>query len=120
MKTFIALAAAFLLYVQPAHAFTEYVPINNHAVTIAGTSAASTTPTAIGVNVIRLTCTAACYVAIAASGQAVYAATPSVTEVTSVYIPANTPEYFRIGSRSKIAVIQVSGGGTLYVTEMSK
>ena len=98
-----------------------YVAINGHQVTIGGTSAASTTPSAVGVDVLRAVCSAACYVAIAASGQAVIAYTPSVTATTSVYLPANTPEYFRIGSRSKIAVIKFAAAtGTLFVTEMSK
>ncbi len=123
MKKILSIALAFALYIPVAHAASDavpYTPINTHIVTIAGTSAATTTPTSLYVDVIRVVCTVDCYVAIAASGQGVYAATPSVSETTSVYLPANVPEYFRIGSQSKIAVIQVTSGGSLIVTEMSK
>jgi len=118
MKKLLAIAA-LLLFIQPAQA-DEYVPINNHIVSIGSASASSTTPTAVGINVLRLVCTVNCYVAIAASGEAVYAATPTVVEVTSQYLPANVPEYFRIGSRSKVAVIKVSSSGSLLITELSK
>jgi len=119
------LLALFMLMASPAFAdmgAVPYIPVTNHTVTIASSSAGSVTPTAQGIDNIRIVCTVACYVAIAASGEAVVAATPSGSggAVTSVYMPANVPEVFRIGSRSKVAVLGVSAGGTLYMTEMSK
>lgn len=126
MKTLIALAAAFMLYVQPAQA-DEFYPTKTHSATYAGSSTSITTPTSSYIDVLQITCTTACYIALASTpttgnaGMAAYAATPSATETTSVYIPANFPHFYRVGDgRIDVAVIQVSTGGTLYVTELSK
>jgi len=125
MKTFLTILAAIVLYVQPVAA-DEYYPLKTHLKAFTGTSSSLATPTSSNIDVLRISCTAACYVAFAstptagAAGMAAYAATPSASETTSIYIPADLPEYFRVSGRVDVAVIQVSAGGTLHVTEMSK
>lgn len=42
---------------------------------------------------------------------------PSSTN--GAYLPAGSPEYFTVNPGEKPAAVQVSAGGTLYVTEMS-
>jgi hypothetical protein len=56
---------------------------------------------------VRLVATAACYVD--------FGPTP-VADNTKMYLPAAVPEYFNFNSGDKISVLQVSGGGTLYIT----
>ena len=69
-----------------------------------------------GINVARLVCTAACYVAIESTGtNALFA-----SAATGVYLPANSEEYFRVSSSATIAVIGASGSGSLIVHEMSR
>ena len=43
--------------------------------------------------------------------------TPSATN--GAYVPALSPEYFTVTPGQKVSAVQVSGGGTLYVTEVS-
>lgn len=77
-------------------------------VTVSGTSTATTN--AVSSNVIRLLSTTDCHV--------VTASTPTATANDTLLI-ANIPEYFSITPGHKVAAIQSSAGGTLYVTEAS-
>ena len=72
-------------------------------VSIGATSAVSAT---VGSSVIRLVSTVACYVAIGAS--------PTATS-SSMYLPANMPEYFVVDPTDQVAVLEVSGAGTLFI-----
>ena len=42
--------------------------------------------------------------------------TPSAT--SGAYVPANSPEYFTVTPGQSVKAVQVSAGGTLYVTEL--
>jgi hypothetical protein len=59
----------------------------------------------------RVVTTSAAYISIAKS--------PTAT-ANDVYMPADTPEYFQVNAGEKVSAIQVSSGGTLHVTEMTK
>ena len=63
-----------------------------------------------GVQKVRVCASSACYIAIGVS--------PTAT-VNSIYLPANTVEYFTVGPGEKISAIQLSAGGDLHVTEIS-
>jgi hypothetical protein len=43
---------------------------------------------------------------------------PTATS-SSLYLPANVPEYFAVRESCEVAVLQVSTGGTLSVVEMN-
>ena len=45
---------------------------------------------------------------------------PIATTTSSLMLPANSPEYFRIPGNGRIAVISAGPAGTLYISEMSK
>lgn len=87
---------------------------------IIGTPAAGSIKVAVGAaslfgspptdNVVRLVSTVACFVEIGAS--AVAAAD------TSMYLAPNVPEYFHVPLGARVAVIQSSGAGFLYITPM--
>lgn len=74
-------------------------------VTVTGTSAATTNAT--GKGVVRVVCTAAAHMLMAAAPTAL---------TSSAYIPANTPEYF-LTKGTKFAFIQNAAGGTCFVSE---
>jgi hypothetical protein len=81
-------------------------PGTTQTVSIGAASAA--TAAAIGANLVRLVAaTVACYVANGPS--------PTAT-ATSMYLAPNVPEYFLISANDKIAVLQVSSAGTLFIT----
>lgn len=90
---------------------TTYFPATSQKVAISGTSAASS---AIGsyVNKVRLHSTTDCFVE--------FGSAPTAVANTSMFIGANLPEYFDIRPGHKVAVIQSSASGNLYITEMTK
>jgi hypothetical protein len=71
--------------------------------------AASVPSGALTGTLVRLVATAACHIAIGAAPTA-------VADGTSHFLPANVPEFFRITSGHKVAVIQDVGAGFLYIT----
>lgn len=79
-------------------------PANTISVTIGASHAESA---AVAGDVVRLVATAACYVA--------FGDDPEATS-DSMYMPANVPEQFQFTPGEKVSVLQVSGGGTLYIT----
>lgn len=87
-------------------------PGTTQTVAISGTSAAMSSAVAANTVVIRLVATTNCFVKIAASPTATTADMPLI---------ANVPEYFRIDENQsmKVAGIQMSAAGSLYITEMS-
>ena len=63
---------------------------------------------------IRATCTVACYIWVNSSGQSFKA-----TALTGVYLPANVPTMFSVSKGSKVNVIGTSDG-SISIVEMTK
>lgn len=61
--------------------------------------------------VVRIVVTSAAHIAIGG--------TPTAT-TSDVYMPANVAEYFLINPGEKVSAVQVSAGGNLHVTEMTR
>jgi len=83
-------------------------PGTSQSVAIGGSSTQSSA-VADTTTAVLLTATVACFIAVGAS--------PTAVANTSMYLPANVPTYVGIAGGQKVAVIQASGGGTLYMTE---
>lgn len=62
-------------------------------------------------NVVRVMATSDCFIEITTAGTAAVAD-------TGMYLVANSPEYLECDGGAKVSAIQVSTGGTLYVTPM--
>ncbi len=75
------------------------------------TSAAITNAFAESTHIIRVVASTACHIKIAK--------TPTAT-TSDPYLPADVVEYFIVNPGQKIAAVQVSDGGNLNVTEMTK
>jgi hypothetical protein len=69
----------------------------------------STQSGALTATVVRLVATQDCHVAFAANPTA-------VADGTGTFLPANVPEYFQFTSGQKIAAIQDSAPGNLFIT----
>lgn len=85
--------------------------ITNQTVSVSGTSAAVTNAFGNGTTIIRLVSTTDCYLK--------FGATPTAV-ATDMLLPANVVEYFGATPGVKIAALQRSASGVLYVTEMTK
>lgn len=74
--------------------------------------AGSTQSTAFGTTtgVVRLVATVDCFVTIGAN--------PNAVAGSSMYLPAGVPEFIAVSGGDKVAVVQSTSAGTLYVTEM--
>ncbi len=77
----------------------------------AGTTVAIAGTSTVDQNVIRVIATTDCFIEITLAGTAAVAD-------TGMYLPALVPEYFSCPASSKVSAIQVSTGGTIYVTPM--
>ena len=79
---------------------------------VAYTGTAGTISNAIsnGVQKVRVLCTTDAYVKIGSS--------PTAT-TSDAYVVGLSPEYFTCSQGEKVSAIQVSAGGTLYVTEIA-
>lgn len=75
-----------------------------------GTQGAVTTGVTTGISKVRVVVTTDAFVTTDGT-------TPSST--SGAYVPALSPEYFTVTAGQKPAAVQVSAGGTLYVTEIS-
>jgi hypothetical protein len=80
------------------------------SVAYTGTAGTITNTIGLGCQVVRLLCTTDAFVKIATS--------PTAT-TSDVYLPGLTVEYFVCSPGEKVSAIQVSAGGTLYVTEIA-
>lgn len=60
---------------------------------------------------VRIVSTTAAYIA--------FGKAPVAASTSGSYIPADSPEYFIVSPGEKVSGVQVSGAGTLYVTELS-
>lgn len=94
------------------HAIQALAPSTTQTVTISGTSAATANALSKETVVIRVLATTACFINIGTD-------TPTATTANTP-ISANIPEYFRVNGNQtiKVAGIQLSAGGSLYITEM--
>ncbi len=94
------------------HAIQALAPGVTQTVTISGTSAATANALSKDTVVVRLVATTPCFINIGTG-------TPTAN-TTHMPIAANIPEYIRVNGYEtvKVAGVQISAGGTLYVTEM--
>lgn len=81
----------------------------HQSVAFSGTAGTITNPIGAGVYKVRVVVTAAAFIRI---GNA-----PPAT-ASDTYLPANLPEYFICSPGEIVSAIQVSGAGTLDVTEI--
>lgn len=94
------------------HAIQCLSPSTTQTVVISGTSAATANALNKNTVVIRVVATTNCFITIGTG-------TPTAN-TSHMPIIANVPEYFRVNGNQtlKVAGIQISAGGSLYVTEM--
>ena len=91
-----------------------YRPLGvTQTVTVSGTTAATSTALNAQCRVVQLVSTENCYV-LPGSG------TPTATAVNGMFILKDWPHYINVSGGEKIAAIQVSAGGTLYVSELTQ
>jgi hypothetical protein len=85
-------------------------PMPAASVKVAYTGTAGTT-SAVSANAVavRIVATTDCFIEISTAGTAAVAD-------TGLYLPALVPEYFSCPPSAKVSAIQVSSGGTVYVT----
>lgn len=88
-------------------------PFLSQSVAIGGSSTASAAFNAQTAHV-RLVASASCWVSFGNPPAAAVARGAS-----SMFVPANLPEYFWVATAAQIAVIQDSAAGFLYVTELA-
>jgi len=69
---------------------------------------ASAQSAVVAASVVRLVSTTDCFVA--------FGSNPTANTTTSLFLPANSPEYFQFNSGDKVAVIQNAAAGNLYIT----
>jgi len=91
------------------------IPLTQHVYNIdvvqtVAVGAASAQSTALTSDQVLLVSTVDCYVAVGAS--------PTAT-ATSFYLPAKTPIAITAGAGNLVAALQVSGAGTLFITEIN-
>ena len=82
------------------------------SITTSGSSAATSSAIAASTYVVLITATAAAYVT--------FGSAPTATAANGVMLPANWPTYFRISPGEKVAALQVSGAGVVYVSELTR
>lgn len=94
------------------HAIQCLLPSTTQTVAISGTSAATSNALNLNTVVIRVVATTNCFIKIGTG-------TPTAT-TSDVPLMASVPEYFRVNGNDtiKVAGIQMSASGSLYVTEM--
>lgn len=95
------------------HSIQCLSPVTTQTVVVSGASAATTNALNKNTVVIRVVATTNCFLRIGTG-------TPTATSADMPLL-ANTPEYFRVdGAQTiKVAALQMSSGGALYVTEMT-
>lgn len=94
---------------QPhAQTFEAIFPGTSQVVAI-GASSAQSTALQTTTTVVQLVATVACFVAIGSN--------PTAVANTTCYVPANIPVKYGVVGGNKIAVIQASGAGSLFITE---
>jgi hypothetical protein len=88
---------------------THGLPIAGQSVTVTYTGTAGTTATLDkDATSIRVVATTDCFIEIGTN--------PTAVANTGLYLPALVPEYFTCPMNAKVSAIQVSAGGSIYVT----
>jgi len=91
-----------------------YRPLGvTQTVTVSGTSAATSSALDAQCRVVQLVSTENCYILPGAG-------TPTATATNGMFILKDWPHYINVSGGEKIAAIQVSTGGTLYVSELTQ
>ena len=104
MTTTVAIDAAHLHPIQALPLGTT------QTISVASSSAATSSAFATGTTVVRVVSTTDCHI--------IFAASPPATTSTA-YLPANQVEYLKATAGEKIAAIRANADGTLFITEMA-
>lgn len=86
------------------------LPSTTQTITTSGTSAATSSAVATSTRLVRIVATKDVHIT--------FASAPTAT-TSSPFLPANQVEYFKITGGHKVAAIQNSEAGVVYVTEMA-
>jgi len=113
------LLIALMMFAFPAAAQEILVPLTSYTMGFDATSRKVTWAFGPQTQFARVLCTQDCYIAFASSNTS-SAATAYAAGTTSVYVPANTPEVYRVQRNGWVAVIRVTTNGTFSVTELTK
>lgn len=89
-----------------------YTPNVSYVQAFTGSSSQSQVGASSNALLVRLVADTDCFVNVGLN--------PTVTATSGVFMPAGSVEYFKFGPRWRIAVIQKTAGGNLYVTEVSR
>ncbi|MGB1650978.1 MAG: hypothetical protein ACPHEP_08120 [Acidimicrobiales bacterium] len=81
-------------------------------ITTSGTSAATSNGVGAQVSDVLITASQDCYIA--------FGAAPTATATNGVFLLKDWPTYFSIHGGEKVAALQVSTGGTVYVSELTR
>ena len=92
------------------HPIQALAPGTTQTISVASSSAATSSAFATGTTVVRVVSTTDCHI--------IFATSPTATTSTA-YLPANQVEYFKATAGEKIAAVRANADGTLYVTEMA-
>jgi hypothetical protein len=92
---------------NPNHNVGQPVPAVSKKVAYTGTAGTTDALSSTEVT-IRVVATTDCFIEIGIA--------PTAVADTGMYLPALTPEYFMCPAGCKVSAIQVSAGGTIYVT----
>ena len=84
-------------------------PLSASGVTVAYTGTAGKVSLPVPSGVIRVMSTTDCFIEISGNGKLAVAN-------TGVYLPAFSPEYFKCPDNPYVSAIQVSAGGSIYVS----
>lgn len=93
---------------NPNTKFDAVFPGASQKVSFTGTSAQCTNPFAANVSILRVFADQDCYLAFGVNPTA---------DSTGLFLPAGMIEYFGINPGDKVAAIQKSSAGTLYIME---
>lgn len=91
-----------------SQSFDAIVPGTSQTVSV-GASSTQSSALQTSTSIVQLCATVACFVA--------FGTNPTAIAGTSLFLPANVPVKVGVNGGSKVAVIQSSSGGSLYVTE---
>lgn len=92
---------------QPAGTYQAIFPGATQSIVTSGTSQ-QLTAWALATTIVRVICSADCFIAVGAN--------PTASSA-SIFLPSGTVEYFGVIGGQKLAVIQSTASGTLYVLE---
>jgi len=92
---------------NPNHSLGQPIPAGSKKVAYTGT-AGTTDALSTSAVTIRVVATTDCFIEIGPA--------PTAVADTGMYLPALIPEYFMCPPGTKVSAIQVSAGGTIYVT----